>query len=74
MCLDAIYSADIGWVMYGQSEKSLRESTGKNEQNPTMDLECKHVFPAGQRRMQVVGTLMEEETKKLQEGFWDKWS
>jgi tRNA(Arg) A34 adenosine deaminase TadA len=72
MCAGAIYWAGIGRVVYGQSEKSLRESTGDNEQNPTMNLECRHVFSAGQRKTQVVGPLLEDEAKRLQEGFWDK--
>jgi tRNA(Arg) A34 adenosine deaminase TadA len=70
MCAGAIYWAGIGRVVYGQSEKSLKDMTGDNEENPTLDLPCRNVFGAGQRETEVVGPMLEEEAKKLQEGFW----
>ena len=41
----AIYWAGIGRVVYGQSEKALKEQI----ENPTLDLPCGLVFAAGQR-------------------------
>jgi tRNA(Arg) A34 adenosine deaminase TadA len=70
MCAGAIYWAGIGRVVYGQSEKSLKDMTGDNEENPTLDLPCRNVFGAGQRETEIVGPLLEEEAKKLQEDFW----
>src|ERR1700678_1900837 len=34
----AIYLAGIGRVVYGQSEKALKEQIGAHEENPTLDL------------------------------------
>ncbi|KAF2420539.1 cytidine/deoxycytidylate deaminase family protein [Tothia fuscella] len=70
MCAGAIYWAGIGRVVYGQSEHSLKEMTGSNEENPTLDLPCRNVFDAGQRETIVVGPLLEDEARKLQEDFW----
>lgn len=70
MCAGAIYWAGIGRVVYGQSEKSLKDMTGNNEENPTLDLPCRVVFQAGQRETEVVGPLLEAEAKKVQEDFW----
>jgi hypothetical protein len=35
-----------------------------------MDLPCKTVFDAGQRKVDVVGPLLSEESAVVHEGFW----
>jgi tRNA(Arg) A34 adenosine deaminase TadA len=70
MCAGALYWAGIGRVVYGQSEKSLKAMTGAHAENPTLDLPCRIVFAAGQRRVEVVGPLLEDEAAALQQGFW----
>ena len=55
MCAGAIYWAGIGRVVYGQTEKDLKEQTGAHEENPTLDLPCHIVFEAGQRPTEIVG-------------------
>jgi tRNA(Arg) A34 adenosine deaminase TadA len=72
MCAGAIYWAGIGRVVYGLSEKRLKAITGDHAENPTLDLPCRTVFAAGQRPVEVVGPLLEEEAAALHEGFWDK--
>src|SRR6204780_1233797 len=70
MCAGAIYWAGIGRVVYGQTEKALKEQTGAQEENPPLDLPCDAVFAAGQRPTEVVGPLLEDEAAELQAGFW----
>ena len=70
MCSGAIYWAGIGRVVYGQTEKGLKEQTGDHEENPTLDLPCEIVFAAGQRPTEIVGPLLEEEAAQLQADFW----
>ena len=70
MCAGAIYWAGIGRVVYGQSEKGLKDQTGAHEENPTLDLPCELVFKAGQRPTEVVGPLLEDEAAALQADFW----
>ena len=70
MCAGAIYWAGIGRVVFGQTEKGLKEQTGDHEENPTLDLPCQIVFAAGQRPTEVVGPLLEEEAAQLQADFW----
>ena len=70
MCAGAIYWAGIGRVVYGQTEKALKEQTGAHEENPTLDLPCDTVFAAGQRPTEVVGPLLEDEAAELQADFW----
>ena len=70
MCAGAIYWAGIGRVVYGQTEKALKEQTGAHEENPTLDLPSAVVFAAGQRATEVVGPLLEDEAAALQADFW----
>lgn len=70
MCSGAVYWAGIGRVVYGQSEKSLKEMTGHHPENPTLDLPCRIVFAAGQRETVVKGPFLAEEAAKVQADFW----
>ncbi|HAQ27209.1 MAG TPA: tRNA-specific adenosine deaminase [Pseudomonas sp.] len=70
MCAGAAYWAGLGRVVYGLSERSLKEITGNHPENPTLDLPCRIVFEAGQRKVEVLGPLLEEEAAALHEGIW----
>jgi acetylornithine deacetylase/succinyl-diaminopimelate desuccinylase-like protein/tRNA(Arg) A34 adenosine deaminase TadA len=70
MCAGAIYWAGIGRVVYGMSEHDLKSLTGNHEENPTLDLPCRVVFGAGQRKVEVLGPLLVEEAKALHAGVW----
>jgi tRNA(Arg) A34 adenosine deaminase TadA len=72
MCSGAIYWAGIGRVVFGQTEKDLKAQTGAHKENPTLDLPCRLVFAAGQRRVEVIGPLLADEAAALQTGFWDR--
>ena len=71
MCAGAAYWAGIGRVVYALSERRLKEVTGAHPENPTLDLPCRTVFAAGQRRVEVVGPLLEDEGAALHEGVWE---
>jgi tRNA(Arg) A34 adenosine deaminase TadA len=71
MCSGAIYWAGIGRVVFGQSEASLKRLTGAHPENPTLSLPCRTVFSAGQRVVDVIGPLLEEEAAALQADFWN---
>lgn len=70
MCAGAAYWAGIGRVVYGLSERRLKQITGNHPENPTLDLPCRVVFEAGQRKVEVVGPILEEEGALLHEGIW----
>ncbi|HET9599149.1 MAG TPA: nucleoside deaminase [Anaeromyxobacteraceae bacterium] len=70
MCAAAAYWAGVGRVVYGLSERRLKALTGAHEENPTLDLPCRDVFAAGQRRVEVVGPLLEDEAAALHAGAW----
>jgi tRNA(Arg) A34 adenosine deaminase TadA len=70
MCAGAIYWAGIGRVVYGLSERRLKAITGNHAENPTLDLPCRTVFAAGQRMIDVIGPLLEDEAAALHNGIW----
>lgn len=70
MCSGALYWAGVGRVVYGLSERRLKELTGSHPENPTLDLPCRAVFAAGQRVVEVVGPLLEEEGAEVHAGVW----
>ncbi len=70
MCSGAIYWSTIGAVVYGLSEQGLLALTGDAPENPTLDLPCRTVLGAGQRRISVTGPLLEDEAAASHAGFW----
>ena len=71
MCAGAAYWAGIGRVVYGLSERRLKTITGNHAENPTLDLPCRTVFAAGQRPVEVIGPLLEDEAAAVHVGVWD---
>lgn len=72
MCAGAVYWAGIGRLVYGLSEHRLRAITGDHPENPTLDLPCRKVFETGQRPVEVIGPLLENEAAALHEGVWSR--
>jgi tRNA(Arg) A34 adenosine deaminase TadA len=72
MCAGAMYWAGIGRVVYGLSELRLKTITGNHAENPTLDLPCRVVFASGQRPVDVVGPLLEDEAAAIHAGVWDR--
>jgi tRNA(Arg) A34 adenosine deaminase TadA len=70
MCAGAMYWAGIGRIVYGLSERRLKTITGNHAENPTLDLPCRTVFAAGQRRVEVIGPLLEDEAAAIHDGVW----
>lgn len=72
MCAGAIYWCGIGRVVYALSEHNLLGLTGDHPENPTFALPCREVFARGQRRIEVLGPVMEDEAARSHAGFWTK--
>jgi len=70
MCAGAAYWAGLGRLVYGVSEHRLKQITGNHPENPTLDLPCRQVFESGQRQVEVIGPLLEEESAEVHEIFW----
>lgn len=72
MCAGAIYWTNIGRVVYALSEHKLLALTGDHPENPTFSLPCRDVFARGQRRVTVIGPLLEDEAATAHAGFWGR--
>ena len=70
MCAGTIYWAGIGHVVYGAEETALLALTGDHPENPTLSLPCREVFARGQRRVEVLGPMLEDEAAAPHHGFW----
>jgi tRNA(Arg) A34 adenosine deaminase TadA len=74
MCAGAIYWVGIGRLVFGLGEQRLKAITGAHPENPTLDMPCRNVFAAGQKTIEVVGPLLEDEAAALHENFWAQQS
>jgi len=70
MCSGSAYWTGVGRVVYGMSEIALKELIGPNPENLTLNLPCRTVLSSGQREIEVVGPLLEEESSKVHKEFW----
>lgn len=70
MCAGSVYWTGVGHVVHGLSEKDLKALIGPHPENLTMDLPCREIFAAGQRKVTVDGPLLSEESAAVHEGFW----
>ena len=74
MCAANVYWANIGNVVYGVEETTLKKLTGANKENPTMNLPCRTLFKAGQKPIRVLGPVpeLEDELVAPHKAFWNK--
>jgi tRNA(Arg) A34 adenosine deaminase TadA len=70
MCAGAVYWSGIARVVYALSETRLLALTGNHPENPTLSLPCREVFAHGQRAIQVIGPMIEDEAAIPHLGFW----
>lgn len=70
MCAGAVYWTGIGRVVYALSEHALLGLTGDHPENPTFSLPCREVFAKGQRKVSVLGPMLEAEAAEPHKGFW----
>lgn len=72
MCAGALYWAGIGRLVYAMSEAKLRGIIGPHPDNLTLDLPCREVLASGQRPVEVVGPLLEDDPEcvGLHDGVW----
>jgi tRNA(Arg) A34 adenosine deaminase TadA len=70
MCAGSAYWAGVGRVVYGLSEHEMKTLIGPHPENLTMDLPCRIVLAAGQRDIEVIGPLLEDECRAVHDGFW----
>lgn len=68
MCAGAIFWSGIERVVYALSEQGLYSFT--NDSPDKLLLSCREVLARGGRPTEVIGPAIEDEAKKVHEGFW----
>ncbi len=72
MCAGATYWSGIGRLVYGLPEQRLLEFTRNHPENLTLQLPCRELFARGQRKIEVIGPLLEDEAAAVHTGFWNR--
>jgi tRNA(Arg) A34 adenosine deaminase TadA len=69
MCAGAIFWGNVRRVVFGLSEEGLYTMDGVDS-NEVLYLPCRELFARGKKSIEVVGPILEEEARKVHEGFW----
>jgi tRNA(Arg) A34 adenosine deaminase TadA len=69
MCAGAIFWGNVRRVVYGLSEEGLYGMMGEGDEEVLL-LPCREILARGQKPIKVIGPVLEEEAKKVHEGFW----
>jgi tRNA(Arg) A34 adenosine deaminase TadA len=69
MCAGAIFWGNVRRVVFGLSEAGLYGMIGMDSEE-VLYLPCRELFAKGQKPVEVIGPLIEEEAKKVHAGFW----
>ncbi len=68
MCAGSIFWGGVGRVVYALSEEGLYAMTGDSPDK--LLLACRDVFARGGRAVEVFGPALEDEARRVHEGFW----
>ena len=69
MCAGAIFWGNVRRVVFGLSEDGFIEMIGEDVEE-FLHLPCRELFGKGQKPIEVIGPVIEEEAKKVHAGFW----
>ncbi len=69
MCSGAIFWGNVRRVVYGLSEKGLYDIVGDGSEE-VLHLPARELFEKGKKAIEVIGPVLEQEAKKVHEGFW----
>jgi tRNA(Arg) A34 adenosine deaminase TadA len=69
MCAGSIFWSNIRKVVYGLSERKFYSLFDKNN-GEILYLQCKDIFDKGNKKIQVIGPVLEDEAIKDHKGFW----
>jgi tRNA(Arg) A34 adenosine deaminase TadA len=70
MCAAAFYWASVKRVVFALGGDAVRELTGVRETNPYLRVFCRDVLEQGRPRIPVSGPHIEDEARRVHEGFW----
>ena len=69
MCAGAIFWGNVRRVVYGLSEEGLYEMIGEDAEE-VLYLPCRELLGKGEKPIEVIGPILEEEARRVHAGFW----
>jgi tRNA(Arg) A34 adenosine deaminase TadA len=69
MCAGAIFWGNVRRVVYGLSQEGLYGMIGGDSEE-VLYLPSRKLFEAGHKPIEVIGPVLEQEARKVHEGFW----
>ena len=69
MCAAAIFWGNVGRVVYALSSSSFYKLLG-DEYGDSLPITCREVFAKGNKNIEVIGPVHEEEAKEVHKDFW----
>jgi len=69
MCTGAIFWGNVRRVVYGLSEEGLYGMIAEDSEE-ILFFPCRKLFEASGKTIEVIGPVLEEEARKVHEGFW----
>ena len=69
MCAGAIFWGNVRRVVYGLSVEGLNKMVDEDDKD-VLNLPCRELFGKGQKPIEVIGPMLEEEAREVHEGFW----
>ncbi|NIM95768.1 MAG: nucleoside deaminase [Anaerolineales bacterium] len=70
MCAGALFWANAKRVVFGLSQEGLYKMIGWDTED-VLYLPCREIFGRGQRSIEVVGPILEDEALEVHKGFWN---
>ena len=70
MCAGAIFWGNVRRVVFALSEEELRSIAGGNPENALLLIPCREVFARGDHEVEVSGPYLQEQARRVHEGFW----
>lgn len=69
MCAGAIFWGNVRRVVFGLSEPGLYDIVGEKSEE-VLALPSREVFARGRKEVEIIGPVLEDEARKVHEGFW----
>jgi tRNA(Arg) A34 adenosine deaminase TadA len=70
MCAGAIFWSGVSRVVYALSERGLLELVAHLPGGNFLNLPCREIFARGDRAIEVLGPMLEDEARQVHIGFW----
>lgn len=69
MCAGAIFWGNVHRVVFGLSQESLYDMVGEGR-GDALHLSCQDFYNKGNKSIEVIGPILEEEARAVHVGFW----